>query len=186
MQLFNNGFVIQGLYKNEYTSLLKSYNGIESFVSWPLSNFDDIVSKQLEAEAWNKWFSYIDALETVPDKEYLIRYATHCNELGIKTRVLEIDTANSSHKVSDDLHLIETLGFDCIGGIQLSYLNLDTSYFKKHFPQLYMTLNKHGLFDSYDNACKFLEKYNDLLEQGENLESYATPLPVRLSIVNFT
>lgn len=49
-----------------------------------------------------------------------------------------------------------------------------------------MTLNKHGLFDSYDNACKFLEKYNDLLEQGENLESYATPLPVRLSIVNFT
>ena len=41
--LYNNGYVIKGLFKNQYSSLLENYRGMESFVSWPLDEFDDLL-----------------------------------------------------------------------------------------------------------------------------------------------
>lgn len=48
--LYNNGYIIKGLIKDAYASLLLDYFGVESFASWSLKDFDDIKSEQLEAE----------------------------------------------------------------------------------------------------------------------------------------
>ncbi len=183
-KLYNNGYVVKGLFKNEYTSFLDNYRGIESFVSWPLDdNDDDLISKELQEEAWNKWFAYQDILEVVPERDYLFRYINHCHELGIDTMILQIETPNNSQIALDNLKVIEVLGFDCIAGVRLSYLNLEPRYFKEHFLGLYQKLNSNRLFNAIGETKDFIDAYKRLLDEGENLECVDNPVPARLSVV---
>lgn len=181
--LYNNGYVVKGLIKNQYTSLIDCYRGMESFVSWPLDDFDDLLSKELQDEAWDKWFAYHDILEVVPEKEYLSKYVNHCKELGIETMILKIETPNNNQISLDSLKIIEELGFDCITGVQLSYLNLEPSYFEKRFFRTYQKLNSNRLLNTIDEIYEFLDVYNRLLDEGENLEYGDNPVPAFLSVV---
>lgn len=182
-RLYNNGYVIKGLFKNKYTSLLDSYRGIENFVSWPLDDFNDSLSNQLKAEAWDKWFAFQGVLEVVPEKDYLSRYINHCNELNINTMILQLETPNNNQTANDNLKTIEVLGFDCITGVNLSYLNLEPRYFEEHISEMYLKLNANRLFNTIDETYMFLDTYNRLLNEGENLETGYNPIPVRLSVV---
>lgn len=182
-KLYNNGYVVQGLFKDEYTSILDSYRGIESFVSWPLDNFNDTISKKLQDEAWVKWFSYNDILEVTPERDYLNRYINHCNELGINTMILQIETPYNNQIAIDDLKIKKVLGFDCITGVRLSYLNLEPKYLEEHFLEIYKKLNVYRLLNTIDEIYDFLKIYNRLLDEGENLEYSGSPVPACLSVV---
>lgn len=183
MQLYNCGYIVQRS-DNEHNFASNSiYKGVEHFQSWPLKRMDDKISIELEGEAWNKWFSYTNSIETVPDKDFLLRYVSHCNRNNISTTVIKVEILESSFIRSDELRVIEVLGFDCIVGSSLSYLNLTEESLKKYFYKTYLKLNKNGLCKNVDDIHEFLREYNNLLNQGINLESYGNPFPARLSRV---
>lgn len=181
--LFNNGYVVKGLYENLFSATRDNYWGIDSFAVWPLRDLDDKISKELEDKAWDTWFSYQDVLEVVPSKEYLIEYTNHCKDLGIETIIIQIETPDSTQVALDNLEVVDVLGFDCITGIQLSYLNLDSDSMKELFPDTYKKLNSKGLCNSIDEVYEFLDRYNQMLSRGVNLEYGEDPVPARLSIV---
>ena len=135
----------------------------------------------MKEEAWDKWFAYQNVLEVVPERNYLSRYVNHCNELGIDTMILQIETPNNNQIAFDKLKVIEVLGFDCIAGVRLSYLNLEPGYFEKHFSGIYQKLNANMLFNSMDDIHDFLDIYEKLLNEGENLENGDNRLLVYLS-----
>ena len=87
-QLYNNGYVVMALAKNLISSSTGGFCGVDSYVSWPLKEYDDNLSRKLENEAWDKWFGFVDVLEVVPNRDYLIRYINHCETIGIKTIIL--------------------------------------------------------------------------------------------------
>lgn len=173
-----------GLQKSQFPTTLDScFRGVEGFVSWPLKNCNDRFSKSLEDEAWDKWFGFEDVLEVVPQKDYLTRYVNHCKINKLDTIVLQIETPNCNQMAIDPLEIVEVLGFDCITGVQLSYLNLLPDFFQEHFPITYLKLNSNGLCDNIDDVYYFLETYDKLLSQGVNLEHSYHPIPAKLSIV---
>lgn len=182
MQLYNNGYVVQGLYKNDYTSDVIGYRGIQEFYSWPLSKCVDSISKALEEEAYSKWFAYHDILYVVPEKDYLARYINHCRYLGIDTQILQIETPRNNQVAIDTLEIIEVLGFDCITGVYISYLNLEPDYFQKMLYTTYSKLNNNYICKNIDDTYEFLNAYERLLSEGENLEWEYNPVPARLSI----
>ena len=181
--LYNNGYVVMGLQKNSFSSTLDGFRGVDSFVSWPLKDYNDSLSKSLEDEAWDKWFGFKDVLEVVPQKDYLIRYVNHCKDNKLDTIILQLETPNCNQIAIVQLDVLEVLGFDCITGVQLSYLNLLPDFLQEHFPVAYVKLNSNGLCDSIDDAYKYLETYNKLLSQGIDLEHGPNPVPAKLSIV---
>jgi hypothetical protein len=71
MDNYNNGYLVKGLFKREWSSRNASYRGVGSYVSWPLDYVDDEIANRLEKEAYDKWFEFQDVLDLVPVKEYL-------------------------------------------------------------------------------------------------------------------
>lgn len=179
-KLFNNGYTIVKVNH----SCVSGYNGVENHLSWPLDNYNDVDSLRLQNEAWEKWFSYQDVYELVPEKDYLIRYIDHCKKLRIDVTILQIETPKSNQLAVDLFEVKEVLGFDCITGINLSYLNIDPDYFNTHFGTLSKKLNNNRLFDTLEDTYEFLNIYNSLLGEGENLEHGFNPNPALLSIVD--
>lgn len=181
INLYNNGYVVKA--QNKYITFDTNYCGIECFSSWPLDDFFDYTSKALQNEAWEKWFGYQNVLEIVPEKDYLIRYINHCNELRIKTIIFKVETPKNTQIALDELKVIQVLGFDCITGVNLSYLNMNPEAFSMKFNKSFFQLNSNHLFDTLNDAYDFLYRYNELMEAGENLEYGENPTPARLSIV---
>lgn len=181
--LYNNGYLIKGLDDSQQTSPLNEYRGIEKFISWPLDYEQDNISKELQQEAFDKWFSYQNVLEVVPEKEFLLKYVCHCQRLKIKTTILKVQTFNDFPTAKTELKVKEILGFDCIVGTQLSYLNLDPLYFKDKFPGLFSRLNSNRLFSTIQDAEQFISQYNKLVDSGENLENCGLPVVALLSTV---
>jgi hypothetical protein len=189
-KIFANGFLVKSLCDDPnkmYPPLNKSYRGMGRFISWPLEEYDDDISKALGSEAWDKWFSYHNVFEIVPEKEYLHRYVKHCKELGIETMVLMVETPLNNQVAHDSLSIVECLGFDLIGGVHFSYLTMDTDYLEDEcsvFQKTVSRFNSNGLCDSIDDVYEHISMRNNLLSQGVNLEhSDWGPFPARLSIV---
>lgn len=160
-----------------------NYNGVQKFKSWPLRYFNDEISKKLEDESWDKWFSYFDVYELVPQTDFIKRYIEHCRIMNVKTEIMKIETPRNNQVALNELSVVETLGYDCIAGTDLSYLCLPLTDLENLFPSLCSKLNSNGLFDSLKDACEFLSIYNKLLNKGVSLEDWGTPLPAKISIV---
>ena len=181
--LFNNGYVVKGLFDNEYSSSLPHYRGVEKFVSWPLDDYDDFLSKKLQDEAWDKWFGYQNVLELVPERDYLQRYINHCKELDIDTTIIQIETPNNNQLAVEQLKIVDVLGFEYIAGVQYSYMHLKPKYMEEKFSETVRKLNTNILCNTLDDIYEFIGKYNQLLRCGENLECLDNPVPAYLSIV---
>ena len=182
-KLYNNGYVVKGIYKDKFSSTAPEYRGIECYPSWPLSEYSDDRSKKLQDEIWNRWFAYQDILELVPTRDFLSRYIKHCEQLNIPTTILQIETPNNYQLAVDQLNEVELLGYDCIAGVNLSYLNLEPGYFEKYFGAIYYNLNDNKLCKTLNDVYVFWDRYYQLLMAGENLEIGPSPIPARLSIV---
>ena len=188
--LFINGFLVKSLYDDTnkmYPPLNMSYRGIGRFISWPLEDHVDNISKDLGREAWDKWFAYHNVFEIVPEKEYLHRYVKHCKEVGIETMILMIETPINIQIAYDSLSIVECLGFDLIDSVHFSYLAMDTDYLEDEcaiFKKTVSRLNSNGLCNSINDIYEHIDMRNNLLSNGINLEhSDWGPFPARLSIV---
>ncbi|MDD4476280.1 MAG: hypothetical protein PHV95_10960 [Eubacteriales bacterium] len=184
MKFYNNGYLIKGLFRKEFSSTIEGYRGVGSYVSWPLDYFDDDISKALEQEANDKFFCFENLLWLIPEKNYIIRYIDHCKEINIEPLIMQIDTPRKSRLPIEQLNVIEVLGYDCITSVNVSYLDLEPQVFKKLFHKTYSKLNCNYLFDSTDDVFDFLNNYNKLLSNGIDLEQGNNPIPAMLSIVN--
>lgn len=189
-KLFINGFLVKSLYDDTnkmYPPLNMSYRGIGRFISWPLEEHGDDVSKALGSEAWDKWFAFHNVFEIVPEKEYLHRYVKHCKELGIETMILMVETPLNTQIAHDSLSIVECLGFDLIDSIHFSYLTMDTDYLEDEcaiFQKTVSRFNSNGLCNSINDIYEHIDMRNNLLSQGVNLEHGDWgPFPARLSIV---
>lgn len=160
MKLYNRGYIVQQIQDNTSLAANSLYKGVELFPSWPLKRLTDRTSIELEEEAWNKWFSYTDSIETVTDKNYLLRYVSHCCSNDIDTRIIKVETLKSSAVKPDELVVTKVLGFDCIVGSNLSYLNLTADCLKKLFNKTYNKLNTNGLCETSGDLFEFLKDYN--------------------------
>ena len=182
MKLYNNGYLVKGLFRREWSSTEESYQGVGSFVAWPLAYFDDDKSIALENEAFDRWFIYRDRIWLVPDRDYLERYVRHCSSRGFGTQVIQFETPRSNQIAKDVLDVVEVLGFDCIIGYDTSYLDMDPDGVPD-LERLFQKLNRNRLFDTIEETYEFLDIYNRLLDEGENLEHGENPTPALLSIV---
>jgi len=188
--LFNNGYLVQSncISANKmYQPIKDCYRGVGHFTSWPLDDYDDNISKALTNEAFDKWFAYQNVLEVVPEKEYLYRYIKHCDELGILTTIIMIETPLDTQIAQDILKVVEVLGFDLMNSVHFSYLAMDIDYIEDECASFLRTikkLNSNGLCDSIEDIYDHIIIRNNLLLHGINLE-YASwgPFPARLNIV---
>lgn len=183
MQLINNGYVVQDL--NYLIFDQDSYNGVQKFKSWPLRKYNDNESLMLEDFAWKKWFAYHGCFETVPDVKFIKKYINHCNHLGIEIRLLQIESPTKYMETSNTLSIKKVLGFDCVAGIELSYLCMPNQDLKKFFPISSLKVNTNGLFDRIEDLYEFLSYYHKLVNDGINLENWGDPVPIKISEVYF-
>jgi len=194
-KLYINGFLVKSLRDDPHKMFPpenKQYRGVGRFVSWPLDDCGDDVSKALEREAWDKWFGRMNVIEVVPEQDYLRRYIAHCNALGIETMIMMVETPLSHQIAVDSLRVVECLGFDSTDNVQFSHLTIDTDIFYGEWAEedkdcvalktIFERLNANGLCDSMSDIYEHIAIRNDLLAKGVNLE-LGEPMPVRLSIV---
>lgn len=179
MRLINNGYIVQGLNYPIFEQDI--YNGVQKFKSWPLRKHNDNVSIMLEDVSWKKWFAFHGNFEIVPDVEFIKKYISHCNVLGIKIRLLQIETLNKYQIATTKLPVKKTLGYDCIAGIELSYLCMQIQDLKEYFPISSLKINNNGLFDKIDDVYEFLSFYQKLIDEGINLEDWGNPIPAKIN-----
>jgi len=189
-KLHINGFLVKSLRDDPHKMFPpenKQYRGVGRFVSWPLDDCDDDVSKALEQEAWNRWFGRTNIIEVVPEKDYLSRYVAHCNELGIETMIMMVETPIYYQIATDSLRVVECLGFDTTDNVHFSHLTMDTDFPEGEcaaFQTIAKRLNPNGLCESISDIYEHIAIRNDLLAKGVDLElGYFGPFPARLSIV---
>ncbi|MFX0549449.1 hypothetical protein ACOAKC_08930 [Hathewaya histolytica] len=112
----------------------------------------------------------------------------HCENLGIKTRILLVETHRQYPITDIVVKDCRVLGFDYAGaGCNFSLLNMDLSYLEgeyKVFSDIAKKQNKFGLFDNIEDMYSYIEIRNKLLEEGVNLEIFPSMMPMRISIVN--
>ena len=195
MKLFPNGIVIQGTaldhrwYSWDVTdpsighSDFQLYQGIGRYRDWPLEFEDDPISKILTREAEDRWFYYYFetgestvqyALWVVPEKDFIIRYISHCNDKNINIRILFCFTGRMIPIWGSDLPTLHFLGYDYVGSDLFSVIPDDllsppyTEY--QHIP-VYKALmdcagmlNKYKLFETENDVNIFIERRNDVIK----------------------
>lgn len=186
--LYNNGYIIKDLIDNEELEISHSiYRGLQSFHSWPLDKKNDDISKELTNTVIN-YFEKNNYIEIMQDTKLLADYVNHCNKLGIKNIILKIMSKSDSLIAEKELNEIEFLGYDCMAADNVSYLTeIHTKEGRafEEYKDMLTKLNANGLLNTYEEVEEFIQKRNSLLKRGINLEDYWSPIPVRLSLVEF-
>ena len=175
MKLYRNGFVVA-----EITNM-------ENFTykAWPLFDLiDDKMALAMTDEAYNSWFQKYEMQHIVPDPDYIKRYFTHCNNIGLKVKVLLFESLYKVFEVENSFVIDEILGFDCIGTVYESYLRTEFESFKGELELHNIRLNKNGLFHTLEDAVYFSKLRQQAIASGENIENFWEEMPVRISIVS--
>ena len=181
MRLINNGYVVQDLNWSIFDQ--NSYKGVQKFKSWPLRKYNDNESIMLEDFAWKKWFAFHGCFEIIPDVNFIKKYIDHCNQLGIEIRLLQIELPIKQMVTASKLSVKNVLGYDCVAGIEMSYLCMHKQDLKKYFPTSSLKINNNGLFDRIEDSYEFLSCYHKLINEGVNLEDWGDPIPAKISEV---
>lgn len=190
--LFVNGFLVKSLeevYEPEIFKFKENYRGIGRYITWPLSDYSDDISKRLEDEAFITWFSYNDErLCAVPDFNFIERYMHHCKELGLDVFCLQIESPISILTTKDRPLLKTVLGFDyCDASLEESCMYEDIymtdPFCEKRFQCIRDMLNENGLLNNLEEVNQYVEIREELIDKGYDMEDYYFLTPVRFSLV---
>ena len=174
MNLYRNGFVVSQL-NNQYGS----YN------AWPLSDLsDDLTAESLTNEADDRWFIKYDIQHIIPDLNFIKGYYNYCKSINLDVKVLLFESLNSRIVVDDKIEIKEVLGFDCIGTVYYSYLHEEYSEYRQDLLEKNITLNRNGLFDSFEEVLYFVELRKKAIASGINIEDFWDETIVKISIVD--
>ena len=185
--LFKNGFIIKAIGNNGVQSELKNYFGIGTCDTWPLDERTDSNSVNLNREAMERWFGFLDdRLWTVPDMAYLKRYADHCQKLGLNIFCLQVESLNNIITTFESIAIEQDLGFDYADvnmGTSCFYEDMVTKieFVEKAFAPIKKQLNQFGLMPSQEVAEQYLAVRRNLIRSGYDMEEYFAPTVVKLS-----
>lgn len=123
------------------------------------------------------------------------RYVKCCDELGIKTFILQIESENTIITTNESLYNQKILGYDYVTtgmGESVLYFDLMFKYntndeIGKYFKPLVNKLNEYGLFDTLEAIQRYLDVRKALEENGigdDDEYEDAYPTVVRISRVD--
>jgi hypothetical protein len=177
-----NGYLVQGSLYSWVIEQNSIYRGVGCGQPWPLDDpdlLDNDPKAALLTKITEEYFPCFVkeklGIHVIPDIQFVNEYITHCNTLGISTRVLlcaselEFPLLQSPNNPTTEAFL---LGFDYThNSFEFSILAEDLS--EPEISELSMfknSINKYGLFDNSDECAAYIERRRQLLEQGLNLE----------------
>lgn len=174
MKLFKTGYIV---------ATIDDYK-IFSYSAWPLSKIEkDKTAERLTEEADDNWFTLYDMPEIAPSLQYVKRYAEYCHSIGLDAVILMIETPLSNFEINDELKVLKTYGYDCIGSVGYSFLMNERKIFADDFAQNKIVFNEYGLFCSAEDVERFIILRREYIASGINLEDYWTEMIIRISEV---
>ena len=182
---YNNGYIVKSYNINLYKQIENNYNGIGRYTSWPLDDYNDDISVDLKDEANRNWFGYDDKrIFTIPNMDYVKKYVCHCNNLGVETFIMYIQSTCNIITSLETPKSSNFLGYDYSCG-ELDYSALYDDIWGdgesiEQFINFRSILNDNGLFATYEDMQEYIEIRNMLMIQGVNLEDYYTLYPMRI------
>jgi hypothetical protein len=199
---YSNGIVIQGTNENRWefkehaqngykpSARYLEYRGLARYYPWPLIFEEDAMSKSLLDEANEKWFGYNHPmsqltypLETMPDRNYCIRYINHCRSKGIPTRLLFCRTEIEFPIWDSPLPAMKFLGYDystsqAFFPIIPEDLLIDSSDDEKLGPEMYRLLeyekklNENQLFKTESDIRDYIKIREQAFLAGNYMEHF--------------
>jgi hypothetical protein len=197
MIFYNTGIVIQDVEKDSIVfshkssfsdaefEIYKSYRGTYKYQSWPLENLNDPVSVKLTSET-QKWAIRYDSEDTIycnpiiPDRQFCLEYLNHCQENGIKTRLLFCQTEINTPVWDSSLPELTFLGYDYSVPCDLySAIVEDLSCFGEYLAHPFYSdmihckekLNKYKLFDKEEDMNKYIEIRQKTLKMQKHVNN---------------
>lgn len=191
--MYANGIYIQELSEEaidflpngRFALVDKEYRGAARYKMFPLSRAQDLISFPLNRKMEQGVYkdtardNDVDPLWVISDENLYRDYIKRCQELGIKTRVLFIESTRREPCWDGKLPEMRVLGYEVVNPnldeVGLCwYLNQAEH---KHFAE---KLNEHGLFDDYETA----EAFYNILAQDPFVVEEEDPLIAMISEVS--
>lgn len=148
-----SGFVIA----QDNVQTCGNYLGIARFTTWPLAQSNNELTQSLSR---NVFLQSINAplplTLPVTSADLLVAYLERCHDLGLKTKLFYLDTFERS--LPPNIYG-NSLGWDYIASLDLSYINDDGSLLFSMFPQklsdIKARMTPFGLFGSRKDAEQY-------------------------------
>lgn len=180
-KLKQNGFLVQGLADTNNVVKKFNYFGINAYHQYPLSTVNDSFCKKLtEEQQVKKEKNGFRFLEFITDEKLLEKYLNRCLDLGIKIRILFIESDYSYEEWSGMIPETILLGYEyCPFPVDEQIIS-DLDWYPP-FSIFRRNLNKNGLFDTYDEAFEFKNTYDLACENKEIGDGKADAFICRVS-----
>jgi len=200
MSLYNNGLIVQAINMDsaEFVEELKqgwkpsvlylAYRGLGRYISWPLIGDQDAISRSLQDESRQRWFSVQFnvnpqryALEVAPDRDYCIRYLNHCRSKGIAVRILFCRSERNTQIWDAPLPQMKFLGYDYSSSQSFIEVIPDdllciSDDLQKENPEMRALiecrnkLNENQLFNTLSDIKEYVQRREKAISAGVVLE----------------
>jgi hypothetical protein len=193
--MYSSGLVIQQIVDSKYFKhpgvleewpcnesefcIDEEYFGISRFMSWPLENEDDDLSKTLTEDTeklFNRWYDAEKAkymLAVIPYIDLCLDYLAACDCKGIKTRVLFCRTDREFSEWIGEIPVGELLGYDYATSRGFYSTILDDLLpepVNKTMDKHKALLNACRLFNSEPEVDAYIKDRQALVETGLEIE----------------
>ena len=169
--IFQNGFLVQGLY--EIPRVMEDiidawgYLGLSARHSDPLMDLTDRESRELSREATWREVSpgMCQMLEFISDPDILLRYLKACREREIPLRLLFAQSDYSQEVWTGPDVLKRCIGFE-YSPVPIDNQIIGDLYYCEFLAPFLKRLNSHGLFFTREEAAAFKNAYDRAFAAG--------------------
>lgn len=168
-----NGILIQDV--TDFRDVIKNfkYLGINAFYSYPLSFIENFQCRKLTLKQQSRKITenQYQSLEFISDKQLFEQYMKTCYEHKIDIRVLFIESAYTDEIWEEPLPCRKFLGYEYCPIPIDDQIITDIDWYPP-FAEYWTRLNEYGLFNTFDEANAFKNRYdvafnNDEIGDGE-------------------
>lgn len=178
---YPNGFIVQELKANKFNQVLKGYNGLGRYTSWPLEHEFDA-----EAESISDFINYIwffsYRIAVISEYGYCKEYVLECKKRKMNTRVLFIESS-CDNPICDIMPKEKTfLGYDLIFSHE-PYSELYDDIILDDIQELgfyKQYLNENGLISDEEIFKSYMAERERLYSEGVDIEMGPNMFPAKL------